>query len=127
MSDKEVMAIEDRLRYLVRELGVACTRIQLLEIEVRELRALVTPLDPGSLPRQGAGGPVSYMGSSCMLQRHGEACDDRAAAPNPCTCDCHDYVPCPRCDGTSFKDNIRCIACNGTGDVRRTTSASEKP
>ncbi len=54
--ESDVAILNEKLRYLVRELGVACTRIQLLEIEVRELRGLVTPLDHGSLLRQSKAG-----------------------------------------------------------------------
>ncbi len=70
---------------------------------------------------------MSYLGSSCMLQRHGEACDDRATPPNPCTCDCHNYEPCARCEGTAFKDNIRCIDCNGAGETRKRPTSAQSP
>jgi hypothetical protein len=40
-------------RWLRNQVMLLSDRARFLEHEVRELRALVTPLDPGSLPRQG--------------------------------------------------------------------------
>jgi len=51
--EQDVWRLEGTVAILKRELGTAHVRIGRLETEVRELRAMVTALDPGALPAHG--------------------------------------------------------------------------
>lgn len=55
MSDRDIAELEDKIRYLTRELSTACCRIQILELRVKDIEGHMTemsgyaPIGDGSL------------------------------------------------------------------------------